>query len=74
MDRKLRKTLTECIREIETGTRDVEGCLQQHPDRAAELRPHLELWSRLNAAPKAQPNLGSQQRGQHQLLGALADL
>ncbi len=74
MDRKLRKTLTECIREIETGARDVEGCLQQHPDRAAELRPHLELWSRLNAAPKAQPNIGSQQRGQHQLLGALADM
>lgn len=74
MDRKLRKTLTECIREIETGARDVEGCLQQHPDRAAELRPHLELWSDLNAAPKAQPNFGSQQRGQHQLLGALADM
>ncbi len=74
MDRKLRKTLTECIREIETGARDVEGCLQQHPDRAAELRPHLELWSRLNAAPKAQPNFGSKQRGQHQLLGALADM
>ncbi len=74
MDRKLRKTLTECIRDIETGTRDVEGCLQQHPDRAAELRPQLELWSRLNAAPKAQPNSGSQQRGQHQLLGALADM
>ena len=75
MDSKLRKTLTECIREIETGARDVEGCLQQqHPDRAAELRPHLDLWSRLNAAPKAQPNFGSQQRGQHQLLGALADM
>ncbi len=74
MDRKLRKTLTECIRDIETGTRDVEGCLQQHPDRAAELRPRLELWSDLNAAPKAQPNFDSQQRGQHQLLGALADM
>ncbi len=74
MDRKLRRTLTECIREIETGSRDVKGCLQQHPERAAELRPHLELWSRLNAAPKAQPNFGSQQRGQHQLLGALADM
>ncbi len=74
MDGKLRKTLTECIRDIETGTRDVEGCLQQHPDRAAELRPHLELWSDLNAAPKAQPNFGSQQRGQQQLLGALADM
>ena len=74
MDGKLHKTLTDCIRDIATGARDVEGCLQQHPDRAAELRPHLELWSRLNAAPKAQPNFGSQQRGQHQLLGALADM
>ncbi len=74
MDGKLHKTLTDCIRDISTGARDVEGCLQQHPDRAAELRPHLELWSDMNAAPKAQPNFGSQQRGQHQLLGALADM
>ncbi len=74
MDRKLRKILTECIREIETGALDVEGCLQRYPDRAAELRPHLELWSGLNTASKAQPSFGSQQRGEHQLLGALADM
>jgi len=73
MDTKLRKILTECIRDIETGARDVEGCLQRHADRAAELRPHLELWSGLNAAAKAEPNLGSQQRGQHQLLAALSE-
>ena len=74
MDSKLRKILTECIRDIETGARDVEGCLQRYPDRAAELRPHLELWSSLNAAAKAQPNFGSQQRGKQQLLGALSDM
>jgi len=74
MDSKLRKILTECVRDIETGARDVEGCLQRHPDRAAELRPHLELWGRLNAAAKAQPNFGSHQRGKQQLLGALSDM
>lgn len=74
MDRKLRKILTECIRDIETGARDVEGCLQRHADRAAELRPHLELWSSLNAAAKAEPNIGSQQRGQHQLLATLSEV
>ena len=74
MDRKLRKILTECIRDVETGARDIEGCLQRHPDRAVELRPHLELWRGLNAAAKAQPNSGSQQRGQHQLLAALSDM
>ena len=74
MDNKLRKILTDCIGDIETGALDMEGCLQRHPDRAAELRPHLELWSGLNAAAKAQPNFGSQQRGKHQLLGALADM
>ena len=74
MDSKLRKILTECIRAIETGARDAEGCLQQYPDRAAELRPHLELWSRLDATPKAQPSLAGRQRGEHQLLGALADM
>ena len=74
MDKQLRKILTECIRDIETGARDVEGCLQRHPDLAAELRPHLELWSGLNASAKAQPNFGSQQRSRHQLLGALSDM
>ena len=74
MDRKLRKILTECIQDVETGARDIEGCLQRHPDRAVDLRPHLELWRGLNAAAKAQPNSGSQQRGQQQLLGALADM
>jgi hypothetical protein len=74
MDGKLRKILTECIREIESGDSSMEDCLQRYPDRAAELRPHLELWGSLNAAAKAQPNFGSQQRGQQQLLGALADM
>ncbi len=74
MDSKLRKILTECIRDIETGARDVEGCLQRYPDLAAELSPHLELWSGLNASAKAQPNFGSQQRAKHQLLGALSDM
>ncbi len=74
MDSKLRKILTDCIGDIETGARDVEGCLQRHPDQAAELRPHLELWSGLNASAKAQPNFGSQQRGRQQLLGALSDM
>ena len=74
MDSKLRKILTECIRDIETGARDVEDCLKGHPDRAAELRPHLELWQGLNAASKAQPNFGRQQRGQHQLQAALAEM
>ena len=74
MDRKLRKILTECIRDIEMGARDVEGCLQRHPDRAAELRPHLELWAGLNAAAKAEPDIGSQQRGQHQLLTTLSEV
>src|SRR3989337_4074506 len=74
MDRKLRKILTECIQDVETGARDIEGCLQRHPDRAVDLRPHLELWRGLNAAAKAQPNSGSQQRGQHQLLAALSDM
>ena len=74
MDSKLRKLLTECIRDIETGARDLEGCVREHPECAWELRPHLELWSGLNTAPKAQPKFGGRQRGQNQLLGALADM
>ena len=74
MDRKLRKILTECIRDVETGARDIEGCLQRYPDRAVELRPHMEMWSGLDAAAKAQPRSGSQQRGQRRLLVALSDM
>jgi len=73
MDGKLRKILTECIREIESGDSSMEDCLQRYPDRAAELRPHLELWSGLNAAAKAEPNLGSQQRGQQRLEAAVSE-
>jgi hypothetical protein len=74
MDGKLRKTLTECIRDIETGERDVEGCLRRHPERATELRPHLELWSGLTAAPKAQPKIVSQQRGEQTMLFTLEEM
>jgi hypothetical protein len=74
MDKKLRKILTECIRDIETGARDVDGCLERHPDRAAELRPHLELWSGLDAASMARPNFAGQQRGHQRLLAAITDL
>src|SRR3990170_395501 len=74
MDRKLRKILTECIRDIETGSRDIEGCLERHHERAADLRPHLELWSGLDVVAKAMPNFGSHQRGQQQLLAVLSDM
>jgi len=74
MDKKLRNILTECIRDIETGSRDLHDCLEQYPERAAELRPHLELWSSLDAAPRARPNFAGQQRGQQRLLAALSDM
>ena len=74
MDKKLRNILTECIRDIETGARDMDGCLERYPERAAELRPHLELWTSLDAAPMAKPGFAGQQRGQQQLLAALSDM
>jgi hypothetical protein len=43
MDGNLRTIITECIQDIETGGADVHGCLERHPDRAEELRPHLSL-------------------------------
>src|SRR3990172_10928803 len=74
MDKKLRKILTESIRDIETGARDVDGCLERHPDRAGELRPHLELWSGLDAASLAKPNFAGQLRGQQRLMAAISDM
>ncbi|MCH8051012.1 MAG: hypothetical protein IIC86_03230 [Chloroflexi bacterium] len=73
MNGKLRKILTECIRDIETGALDVEGCLQRHPNQAEELQSHLELRSGLETMAKDQPDFASQQRGRSRLLGALAD-
>jgi hypothetical protein len=72
MDKKLRNILAECIRDVETESADVNGCLARHPDAAAELRPHLEFWSELNATPKAVPSMVGEQRGQRELLTALA--
>jgi hypothetical protein len=72
MDKKLQQVLTECIRDIETGAADINGCLTRYPDRAGELRPHLEFWSELNATPKTHPSIATEQRGQRELLTALA--
>ena len=74
MDKKLRTILTECIRDIETGARDITGCLERYPERAEELRPHLELWSGLDASSPARPNFAGQQRGQERLLAAISDM
>jgi len=74
MDKKLRKALTECIRDIETGARDMDGCRERYPECAAELRPHLELWGSLDAAPRARPNFAGQQRGQQRLLALISDM
>jgi hypothetical protein len=52
----------------------MDGCLERYPERAAELRPHLELWSSLNAASLVKPSFASQQRGQQQLLAVLSDM
>ncbi len=72
MDRRLREILTECIRDLEAGRREIADCLVRYPERADELRLHLSLWSALNAAPKAEPASATQERGQDRLLAALA--
>jgi len=52
MDRKLEKILGACIREIESGSGDLERCVAKYPKQAHELRQHLELWLRFaSAAP-----------------------
>ncbi len=48
MDNRLRKILTECVREL-------DACLWRSPDGTEELQPYLHLWSDLNAAPILEP-------------------
>jgi len=74
MDRNLRRILAECIRDIETGEADVRDRLQQHPELAAGLRSHLDLWHGLESASRAEPRLAGQERGRQKLLTALTDL
>lgn len=73
MNGKLRKALTESIREIETRGASIEDCLARYPEHADSLRLNLTLWQGLNASEKAQPAYAGQQRGQQRLLAELAD-
>jgi hypothetical protein len=50
--------LDECLRRINAGEMDVEGCLKRYPEYADELRPLLETAARMKPgsdAPKAEP-------------------
>jgi len=46
MRKSFDEVLQECIRRLETTGGDVEAVLASYPDRAAELRPHLQVWAR----------------------------
>jgi hypothetical protein len=74
MDKNLRRILTECIRDIETGEGDVEARLERYPNLVAEMRSNLDLWQDLESACLTEPGFAGQQRGQQKVLAALTDL
>jgi len=64
--------LNECIRQLEASGGDIEAVLSRYPERAAELRPYLEVWTSLAAVEKAQASPVGAMRGHQQLLTAMA--
>jgi len=53
MDNALTKTLAEALQAIESGA-DLDVVVARYPAQAEALMSHLGLWSRLNAAPRAE--------------------
>ena len=74
MNKNLRRILTECIRDIESGEADVEGRIERQPELAAELRSHLALWHGLDSASMTEPGFAGRQRGQQKVLAALSEI
>jgi hypothetical protein len=70
MDSELRRTLADCIADMERGA-EVGDCLKRNPASAAELRPHLEAWAAMGSFPLAQPPTAAFDRGRAAMLGAL---
>ncbi|MGQ9572909.1 MAG: hypothetical protein ACUVV3_06965, partial [Dehalococcoidia bacterium] len=74
MDRELRKILAACIEQLEAGFSDIEGHLQRYPTRAEDLRRYLELWQRLDATAREEPDQQALLRGQQEMLVTLAEM
>lgn len=66
----LEQILEECIRELEDGA-DVQSVLSRHPERAEELRPHLQTWERLNSVEQIEVPAGAGERGMRALRSGL---
>ncbi len=71
MRKRFDDILNDCIRQLETSGRDIETVLGRYPEHAAELRPHLEVWTSLAAVEKAQASSAGAMRGRQQLLTAM---
>lgn len=63
--------LRECILRMEAG-QDLESALANYPDRARELRPHLQVLGALSSAQKQEASPQGIVRGRYQLMGALS--
>lgn len=63
--------LRECIAELEGSGGDIRAVLRRYPERADELRPHLEVWASLSAVEKAEATAEGAERGRQRLLTAV---
>lgn len=54
MSKSFDEILNECIRHLETSGGDIDAALSRYPERAEELRAHLEVWTSLSAVDKTE--------------------
>src|SRR3990172_7807397 len=70
--RSLGSVLRECIRDIESGSRNVETCLETHPECRDDLSESLTLWTDLSHLSNPEPVFCGKQRVQERLLEQIA--
>lgn len=65
---KLEQVLDECLAQVESGEATPEECLARYPEYAADLRPLLNLTSRLEQGRLVQPSPAFKMRTRAQLV------
>lgn len=71
MNEPIENILAECLKALQSGEVDVEGCLRRYPERREELEPVLRAWEWVQTAPAVNPSQEFQREAHDRLLAKL---